>query len=81
MCKVCSSLGQKWGNERAITGSNIILTSPTLHKQSDCSTRLMNGKSVGTRAFMTTAQEFEVEKYSLVQEIFVKYSNWSRNFS
>ena len=28
MCKVCSSLGQKWGNERAITGSKIILTSP-----------------------------------------------------
>ena len=28
MCKVCSSLGQKWGNERAITGSNIILTCP-----------------------------------------------------
>ena len=30
MCKVCSSLGQKWGNERAITGSKIILTSPFL---------------------------------------------------
>ena len=28
MCKVCSSLGQKWGNERAITGINIILTCP-----------------------------------------------------
>ena len=28
MCKVCSSLGQKWGNERAITGSKIILTCP-----------------------------------------------------
>ena len=28
MCKVCSSLGQKWGSERAITGSNIILTCP-----------------------------------------------------
>ena len=28
MCKVRSSLGQKWGNERAITGSNIILTCP-----------------------------------------------------
>ena len=28
MCKVCSSLVQKWGNERAITGSKIILTSP-----------------------------------------------------
>ena len=26
MCKVCSSLGQKWGNERAITGIKIILT-------------------------------------------------------
>ena len=26
MCKVCSSLGQKWGNGRAITGINIILT-------------------------------------------------------
>ena len=32
----------------------------------------MNGKSVGTQAFMTTVQEFEVERYSLVQEIFVK---------
>ena len=30
MCKVCSSLGQKWGNERAITGSKIILTCPLL---------------------------------------------------
>ena len=28
MCKVCSSLGQKWGNEKAITGSKIILTCP-----------------------------------------------------
>ena len=28
MCKVCSSLGQKWGNERAITGRKIILTCP-----------------------------------------------------
>ena len=28
MCRVCSSLGQKWGNERAITGSKIILTCP-----------------------------------------------------
>ena len=28
MCKVCSSLEQKWANERAITGSNIILTCP-----------------------------------------------------
>ena len=28
MCKVCSSLGQKWGNERDITGSKIILKSP-----------------------------------------------------
>ena len=28
MYKVCSSLGQKWGNERAITGINIILTCP-----------------------------------------------------
>ena len=26
MCKVCSSLGQKWGNERAIMGIKIILT-------------------------------------------------------
>ena len=26
MCEVCSSLGQKWGNERAITGIKIILT-------------------------------------------------------
>ena len=32
MCKVCSSLGQKWGNERAITGINIILTGPFLPK-------------------------------------------------
>ena len=32
MCKVCSSLGQKWGNERAITGSKIILTSPFIGK-------------------------------------------------
>ena len=32
MCKVCSSLGQKWGNERAITGSNIILTCPLFFK-------------------------------------------------
>ena len=30
MCKVCSSLGQKWGNERAITGSKLILTCPLL---------------------------------------------------
>ena len=30
MCKVCSSLGEKWGNERAITGSKIILTCPFL---------------------------------------------------
>ena len=28
----------------------------------------MNGKSVGTQAFMTTVQEFEVEKYSLVRK-------------
>ena len=28
MYKVCSSLGQKWGNERAITGNKIILTCP-----------------------------------------------------
>ena len=41
----------------------------------------MNGKSAGTQAFMTMVQEFEVEKYSLVQEIFVKYLNQSRNFS
>ena len=41
----------------------------------------MNGKSVRTQAFMTTVQEFEVEKYSLVQEIFVNYLNRSRNFS
>ena len=34
MCKVCSSLGQKWGNERAVTGSNIILTCPLLSAQS-----------------------------------------------
>ena len=32
MCKVCSSLGQKWGNERAITGSKIILTCPLFKK-------------------------------------------------
>ena len=32
MCKVCSSLGQKWGNERAITGINIILTCSFLPK-------------------------------------------------
>ena len=44
----------------------------------------MNWKSVGTQAFMTTAQEFEVEKYAkpgpgnfckifkLVQEFFLK---------
>ena len=30
MCEACSSLGQKWGNERAITGSKIILTCPNL---------------------------------------------------
>ena len=36
---------------------------------------------MGKQAFMTTVQEFEVEKYSLVQEIFIKYLNWSRNFS
>ena len=36
----------------------------------------MNGKSVGTPA----VQEFEVEKYSLVLEIFVKYLNRSRIF-
>ena len=28
MCKVCSSFGEKWENERAITGSNVILTCP-----------------------------------------------------
>ena len=43
-------------------------------------TKLMNGNNVGTQAFFTTVQEFEVEKYSLVQEIFLKYSNRSRNF-
>ena len=30
LCKVCSSLGQKKGNERAITGRKIILTCPFL---------------------------------------------------
>ena len=36
MCKVCSSLGQKWGNERAITGIDIILTCPLIrYKHAD----------------------------------------------
>ena len=42
---------------------------------------LLNGNSMRAQAFMTTVQELEVEKYSLVQEIFVKYSSRSRNFS
>ena len=41
----------------------------------------MNGNCAGTQAFMTMVQDFEVEKYSLVQEIFVKYLNRPRNFS
>ena len=35
--------------------------------------RLMNGNGVGTQAFMTAVPDFEVEKYNLVQEIFLKY--------
>ena len=31
-------------------------------------TRLMNGNGAGTKAFMTMVQEFEVEKYNLVQQ-------------
>ena len=43
-------------------------------------TRLMNGNDAGTQAYMTTVQEFEVENYNLIQEIFLKYSNRSRKF-
>ena len=40
----------------------------------------MNGNGAGTQAFMTMVQDFEAEKYNLVQEIFVKYSNRSKKF-
>ena len=43
-------------------------------------TRLMNGNGAQTHVFMTMVQDFEVEKYNLVQEIFVKYSKRSRKF-